>query len=207
MSITRRAFVKGTASASVTASLAAAGYHVGRAAESSKVKFGQIGTKHAHAPGKIGTTRKFSDLYEVVGVVEPDDARWQQIANSSPYKGVKRMTQEQLLNTPGLQVVAVETEVRGLLDVAEKCIAAGKHIHLDKPAGESLSHFKRILDAATRQGLTVQMGYMYRYNPAFQLAFRAKREGWLGHVFEVHTEMSKKIGAASRKRLAEYPGG
>jgi predicted dehydrogenase len=203
----RREFVKGTVTSSVAASLAVAGYHTGHAAESGKIKFGQIGTKHAHASGKIGTARKFADLYEVVGVVEPDEQRWQAVRNSGTYKGVKRMTQEQLLNTPGLQVVAVETEVRGLLDVAEKCVAAGMHIHLDKPAGESLSHFKRILDDATRQGRVVQMGYMYRYNPAFQLAFRAKREGWLGHVFEVHTTMSKKVAADSRKRLADYGGG
>ncbi len=151
MAMTRREFVKGTATTSVAASLAVAGYHTGQAAESGKIKFGQIGTKHAHASGKIGTARKFSDLYEVVGVVEPDEQRWKAVANSGAYKGAKRMSQEELLNTPGLQVVAVETEVRGLLDVAEKCVAAGMHIHLDKPAGDSLSHFKRILDDSARQ--------------------------------------------------------
>lgn len=208
MSIDRRTFLQDAATTSATAAaLLASGYHLGEAAESAKIKFGQIGTMHAHASGKIGTARKFPDLYEVVGVVEPDEERWKAVASSSAYKGAKRMTQEQLLNTPGLKAVAVETEVRGLLDVAEQCVAAGMHIHLDKPAGESLPHFKRILDDATRQGLVVQMGYMYRYNPAFQLAFRAKREGWLGHVFEVHTTMSKKIGSEQRKRLAEYAGG
>lgn len=207
MPITRRDFTKTTAASSLAASLAVSNYHVTQAAETGKIKVGQIGTKHAHASGKMATARKFSDLYEVVGVVEPDDARWRSVAGSDTYRDVKRMSQEELLNVPGLQVVAVETEVRQLLDVAEKCIAAGMHIHLDKPAGESLSQFKRILDDATRQDKVVQMGYMYRYNPAFQLAFRAAREGWLGHVFEVHTVMSKKIGADSRRRLAEYAGG
>ena len=35
---------------------------------------------------------------------------------------------------------------------------------------------------AEKRGLTVQMGYMLRYNPAFELLFQAVREGWLGDV-------------------------
>ena len=207
MSINRREFMRATATTSAAATLVTTGYHVAHGAEGGKIKFGQIGTKHAHAVGKIQTAQKFPELFEVVGVVEPDEARWQGVSKSPGYRGVKRMSEEELLNVPGLQVVAVETEVRKLLDAAEKCVAANLHIHLDKPAGESLPRFKKILDNATRQGKVVQMGYMYRYNPAFQLAFRAAKEGWLGHVFEVHTVMSKKVGADSRRRLAEYAGG
>ena len=51
------------------------------------------------------------------------------------------------------------------------------------------------------------MGYMYRYNPGFQFLFRAIRSGWLGEIFEVHTVMSKKVNDATRRNLAEYPGG
>ncbi|MCA9122696.1 MAG: Gfo/Idh/MocA family oxidoreductase [Planctomycetaceae bacterium] len=182
------------------------GYHLS-GAEHQRIKVGQIGTKHAHASGKMDTLRKFSDLYEVVGVVEPDEQRWQQLKDTNTYRDLKRMSETELLNVSGLQAVAVETEVRELLCVAERCVAAGMHIHLDKPAGESLSHFKRVLDDATRQQLVVQMGYMFRYNPAFQLAFRAAREGWFGHVFEVHAVMSKLIGTESRRELAAYAGG
>ena len=81
------------------------------------------------------------------------------------------------------------------------------HIHLDKPAGESLSAFKKVMDGAAGRGLTVQMGYMFRNNPAFQFAFRAVREGWLGQVFEVHAVMSKMISAEIRLPLARYRGG
>ena len=54
-------------------------------------------------------------------------------------------THEQLLNSSGLQAVLVETRVRDLLNTAEACIAAGKHIHLDKPAGESLPQYRRLV--------------------------------------------------------------
>ena len=177
------------------------------AAKHAKIKAAQIGTKHAHASGKIGTMRKYSELYDVVAVVEPDDIRWNAVKDSAPYKGVARVSEKELLQDDTLQLVAVETEVRDLLDTAERCVKAGKHIHLDKPAGEDLEHFAKILDQATAQKLTVQMGYMYRYNPGFQFLFRAIRNGWLGDIFEVHTVMSKKVNDGTRRQLAEYPGG
>ncbi len=117
------------------------------------------------------------------------------------------MSQQQLLDVPGLEVVLVETRVRDLLPTAEACIAAGKHIGLDKPAGQSLGQFRRILDAAARQKLLVQMGYMYRYNPAVVLLRDFLKRGYLGEPFEVHAVMSKVVAPASRSGLAEYPGG
>jgi predicted dehydrogenase len=117
------------------------------------------------------------------------------------------MSEQQLLGSSGLRLVAVETDVRDLVPTAARCIAAGKHVHLDKPAGESLEAFQRLLDEAARNNLTVQMGYMFRYNPAFQLLFRAVYDGWLGDVFEAHGVISKKVDQAARVRLAEYRGG
>jgi predicted dehydrogenase len=117
------------------------------------------------------------------------------------------MTREQLLNVPGLQAVLVETKVKDLLDNAEACVAAGKHVHIDKPAGESLPQFRRILESATKQKLIIQMGYMYRYNPAIVMLREFLSKGWLGEVFEVHTVMSKVVDAASRKELTPYRGG
>ena len=117
------------------------------------------------------------------------------------------MSVEQLLNVPDLQAVAVETEPRDLLNHAEACIDAGKHVHLDKPAGESLSQFRRILDAASRRHLCVQMGYMYRYNPAVSLMKKLVRTGFLGDPFEVHCVMSKVVDPQGREKHGEYAGG
>lgn len=171
----------------------------------SKIKIGQIGVGHAHA-SKLSAFRVSAD-YEVVGIVEPDSQLRQRAEKDAVYRDLPWMSAEQLLNIPGLQAVLVETRVRDLLNTAEMCIKAGKHIHLDKPAGESLPQFQRILDAAARQSLLVQMGYMYRYNPAVVLLRDCLKKGWLGEVFEMHTVMSKVIDARGRRELAEYPGG
>ncbi|MDB5335646.1 MAG: putative dehydrogenase [Planctomycetaceae bacterium] len=170
-----------------------------------KIKIGQIGVGHAHA-SKLSVYRA-SDDYEVVGIVEPDAKLRQQAETQAPFSGLKWMTQEQLLNESGLQAVLAETRVRDLLNTAETCVAAGKHVHLDKPAGESFPRYRGLLQLAEKSKLLVQMGYMFRYNPAVVLLRRCLAEGWLGEVFEVHAVMSKVVGPVQRKELAEYPGG
>ncbi|MDR3635818.1 MAG: Gfo/Idh/MocA family oxidoreductase [Isosphaeraceae bacterium] len=170
-----------------------------------RIKVGQIGVGHAHA-SKLAVFRRSAD-YEVVGVVEPDPELRARAEAQDTYRGVHWLTQEQLLNEPGLQAVLVETRVRDLLDTAEACVKAGKHVHVDKPAGESLPQFRRILDEAARRKLLVQMGYMFRYNPAVVLLRDLLKRGWLGEVFEVHAVMSKVVEPAARRGLAEYRGG
>jgi predicted dehydrogenase len=170
-----------------------------------RIKVGQIGVGHGHA-GKLAVFRR-SDDYEVVGIAEPDPALRRRAETLAPFKGVPWMTPEQLLNVPGLQAVLVETRVRDLLRTAEACVAAGKHVHLDKPAGESLPQLRRLLEAAARRKLLVQLGYMYRYNPAVVLLRQFLKEGWLGEPFEAGAVMSKVVAPNERRQLAEYPGG
>ena len=165
-----------------------------------RVKIGQIGTGHGHAAGKMETLRSLPDEYEVVGIAEPNE-RLREAAETNPaYRGLTWMTQEQLLNLPDLEAVAVETRIAELVPTAAACVAAGKHIHLDKPPGVSLRLFQDVMTEARRQRLAVQMGYMFRYNPAFQLCFLAAREGWLGELFELHGVISKRVGPTQRAR-------
>lgn len=174
---------------------------------SQRIKVGQIGLGHAHAAGKMATLRKLSDQYEVVGVVE-SNPEWRRTRGEDPaYQGLTWMTEEQLLNIKGLQVVAVETEVRDLVPTAARCIDAGLHVHLDKPGGESFGDFRKLLDASARRSRVVQMGYMFRNNPALQFCFEAVRQGWLGKIFEVDCVMSKLPPEAERKSLSRYRGG
>ncbi|MCA9074217.1 MAG: Gfo/Idh/MocA family oxidoreductase [Planctomycetaceae bacterium] len=170
-----------------------------------KIKYGQVGVGHPHA-SKMSVYRE-SDDFEVVGIVEPDAELRREAESKDAYRDLKWMTFEELLNVPDLQVVGVETKVAGLLDVAEKCIAADKHIHLDKPAGNDLAQFRRILDEASRKHLAIQMGYMYRYNPGVVMLRDFLSRGWLGEPFEVHAVMSKKMDAAARQNMLQYIGG
>ena len=169
------------------------------------IRVGQIGTSHAHAT-KLSVYRESAD-YDVVGIVEPDQDRRRRAEKHRAFRDLTWMTTEQLLNTDPLDVVLIETEVRDLLDNAELAIKAGKHVHIDKPAGESFPHFQRIIESARQQQLIVQLGYMYRYNPGMRLIREFLAQGWLGDIFEIHTVMSKVVPPATRRGMAEYPGG
>jgi predicted dehydrogenase len=175
------------------------------AAEKPKIKLGQIGTGHAHAD-KLGVYRRSAD-YEVIGIVEPDEKRWAAVKEHAAYKDLPRMTEEQLLNTPGLQAVTVETEVAELVPTGARCLAAGKHIHLDKPAGADLAAFANLLKLSEEKKLLVQLGYMLRFSPATLLLRRLMKEKALGEVFEVHAVMSKVVSAGERRKLAAFSGG
>ena len=170
-----------------------------------KIRIGQIGTGHAHAKGVFSQLRQVTDDYELIGIVENDPVRRKTLGAS--FQGVKLISEEQLLNTKGLQAVVVETEVQDLLPTARRCVEAGMNIHLDKPAGETLIDFKNLLDEVSRRKLHLQMGYIYRYHPAFEFCYRAVADGWFGDLFEVHAVMSKKVGESSRKYLSRYAGG
>lgn len=205
--IHRRDFLRGSAalalgSASLGSTFAAA---ADSTASKRKIRIGQIGVGHPHA-SKLGVYRKSPD-YEVVGIVEPNDEMRAAAKEKDPYRDLKWMTREELLNVPDLDAVLVETEVRDLLDNAEVCVTAGKHIHLDKPAGASFPHFKRIVDIAENKHLMIQMGYMYRYNPGFLLLQEFLQKGWMGEIFEVHAVMSKVVPPAQRAELSEFSGG
>ena len=172
-----------------------------------RIKIGQLGSGHSHASGKLAAIRKLSDDFELVGVAQPREASGSPIRDSGSYRGVKQLSEEQLLSTPGLEAVAIETEVPHLVAAAKRAVEAGCHIHHDKPGGVTLSDFRELLGLAKNRGLTVQMGYMLRYNPAFQFMYRAVREGWLGEIMEVDGMMGKMASASLRRELGRYPGG
>jgi predicted dehydrogenase len=203
MTLDRRRFLAGV-SAAASGMAVAAEQSAAADAKKEKIKIGQIGTGHAHASGVFGQLKQTDD-YEIVGVVENDAKKRESLGGA--YQGVKLISEEQLLNTKGLQAVVVETEVQDLLPTAKRCVEAGMNIHLDKPAGENLKDFKQLLNEVERRKLHLQMGYIYRYSTAFQFCYRAVSEGWLGEVFEVHAVMSKKVSPASRKYLSRFMGG
>lgn len=197
----RRVFLS-TGAATVALAKAARGTEGSR---SPRIKIGQIGTWHPHALGKLETILKYPELFEFVGIVENDRERRETIAQR--YPDLRWMTEADLLESPGLEVVAVETAVGELAPTGLRCLQAGMHIHLDKPAGPTLEDCEKLHEEARLRGLTVQMGYMFRYNPAFAFLFKAVRDGWLGEVTEINGMIGKNLNDSGRRNLARFKGG
>jgi len=175
-----------------------------------KIKIGQIGICHEHAAGKIKTLRNMSDIYQIIGVVDDRDTTAARFAgdNLKPYEGLTWMTEDELLNYPGLQAVLVETPNNDLVPTAIRCMEHNLAIHMDKPAGEDLRLFKKLLEGCKERNLPFQMGYVFRNNLAIQFCLKAVRKNWLGNIFEVEATMSHDYGGKDyQDYLGNFKGG
>lgn len=71
---------------------------------------------------------------------------------------------DELLEAARAVSIAVPTKFHA--DVAEACIARGVACLVEKPLAKNVPEARRIADAARRQGVTVQVGHIERFNPA-----------------------------------------
>ena len=78
---------------------------------------------------------------------------------------------------------------------------------MDKPARGTLEEFKTLLDTAKERSLVIQMGYMYRYNPAVLKCLEHIKNGDLGEIYSINAEMSTYHGPSYRKWLTKFGGG
>ncbi len=170
-----------------------------------KIKIGQIGIGHNHASEKMRAFRKYSELFEVVGWCEEDEEWVKSRGGFDVYKGLPRMSREELLDK--CEAMIVETDVWRMMEAAMQCAERGIHMHLDKPAGEDYAEYERIMRTAEKNHAVVQLGYMYRNNPAFMHVLERVRSGELGRVLMVHAEMNTEHDATFRKWLEHFKGG
>jgi len=195
----RRSFLQSIAASSVIANIA-------QGAPAPKIRCGILGIDHAHGIDLLKVALKSPD-FEVVGVCEPDASVRKSFEANPALQNVRWLSNDDLLKDESIQMIAIESGVSRLLDLAHLAIAAGKHIHLDKPAGASLPSFQALLESAEKKNLLVQMGYMFRYNPGFDFIRRAVREGWLGDIYAIHASMCTDLDAFKRARIGAFSGG
>ena len=170
-----------------------------------KIRIGQIGIGHNHGSAKFSAARKFPELFEIVGYAE-ENPRWiEKRGDFKCYAGVPRLSVDEIIERS--DAVIVESDVWDLTKYAKMCIDAGKHIHMDKPASGTLEEYKDLLDTAKSKNLTVQLGYMYRYNPAVLECFERIRRGELGEIYSINAEMSTYHSEPYKKWLTNFGGG
>lgn len=172
-----------------------------------KIRVVHYGVAHDHSSFTMGCAKAHPDVFQIVGIVEPDEAMWEEFGAHPVYAGVPRMTEEELFSRKDIDAVFVEGhELRSVSD-AQKCIDHGLHVHLDKPGGVDLDAFARLLSSAEERGLTLQMGYMYRWNPAMKYAMKAVKSGKLGTITAIDGTFSMLHDEKKRRWLGQFPGG
>lgn len=169
-----------------------------------KIIIAQIGAEHDHAAPVFTSLKKQTDIFDLVGYAIPEGE-----INVAPavYEGYRQMTVEELLQTPGLDAVAIETSETNLTEYALMAAERGLAIHMDKPGGCELDDFEKLIAIVKEKNIVFHTGYMYRYNPEVKKLLQDIREGKLGEIYAVETHMDCRHTPEKRQWLGKYPGG
>lgn len=101
---------------------------------------------------------------KLVGVVEPDPDRAQEIAVEY---GVSVVDQVADLEEARAASIAVPNHLHR--EVAEACIDDGMDVLVEKPLATRIDEAEAIVDAAEREGVVLQVGHIERFNPAVEV--------------------------------------
>lgn len=98
--------------------------------------------------------------------------------------GFRRMTTDwhELMTAPAVRIVSVTTPTALHHEMALAAIAAGKHVHCEKPLAETEAKARELVEAAEAAGISTQVGFNYLKNPLLRLAKTMIESGELGEI-------------------------
>ena len=173
-----------------------------------KIKIALIGlNRHSHAQPIISCIRKNDNIFDFAGyaLTHNEDERFPEIFRY--LEGCKRLSVDEIMNDTSIEAVAIETEEIYLSEYATLAAKHGKHIHMEKPGGTSVSEFEALIDLVKKGGKTFNVGYMYRYNPIIRDLLSRINSGEFGKIISVDAQMSCYHPTETRQWLETFPGG
>ncbi len=171
-----------------------------------RIRAAVLGTQHGHVRGKLQAMIDSPD-YEVACICEHDPGVQRTQAADPLYKGQKWVSEDELLGDGSIDLVVVECKPWEAIPWGRKVIEAGKHLHLEKPAGDTYEPFKELVEKARSEKLLLQKGWVLRGQAGINAAVEAARQGWLGHVHLVRATINSDRDQPQRDLEARYPGG
>lgn len=134
---------------------------------------GRVAELHHLAIGSLPGTR----------LVAIHDARPDVLARRSETWGVPACaTEQELLTHPDVEVVFVLTPSEAHLEVAQRAIARGRHVFVEKPVSDDPVGIEALARAADAAGLVAMPGHNYAYVPEFVRLRDLVRRGDLGDI-------------------------
>src|SRR5262245_6398645 len=176
------------------------------------LKLGMLGMWHTHADGLVRQVAEHPDEFTLAGFWDSDPAT----AADRRKKWEPRLTNPfRLFDKPepllkeNLDGIVVEGRVYENLKLARMALESGRPVLLEKPAGDNLDEFRKLIDLAQRKHLRVQMLYLFRYMSAVEEMLGRARQGQLGRVYEFRARLPKDLGSYPRfvEELKPYRGG
>jgi predicted dehydrogenase len=87
-----------------------------------------------------------------------------------------------LINNPAVDVVSITTPNSMHKEMTLAAIAAGKHVHCEKPLSPTLADSLEMVKAAEAKGVCTQVGFNYIKNPLLKMARDMVEAGELGEI-------------------------
>jgi predicted dehydrogenase len=129
------------------------------------------------------------DRVEVAYAFSPSAARRAAFTADFPFPPCERL--EMILQDLTVDAVAVLTPPNTHLELVQRCVAAGKHVLLEKPLETTISRAETLVAAARAGGVKLGVILQHRHKPAAERLARALFDGELG----------APVGASANVRL------
>jgi predicted dehydrogenase len=121
-------------------------------------------------------------LFEVLKVVSCADLNPAVAEAKAQENDCKAQTVDELLANPDVQLVINLTIPSVHAEISLAALAAGKHVHSEKPLSVSLEDGKKIIDTAESKGLLVGCAPDTFLGGGYQTCRKLVDDGWLGKV-------------------------
>jgi predicted dehydrogenase len=131
--------------------------------------------------------RNFSSLpgVEVAMVCDARESVLGMIGRS--YPGIPRtLNFEDVLSAPDVDAIVVATETVSHFDMTRAALLSGKHVFVEKPMTRSVAEAEELVQIADRDGLTLMVGHLLLYHPAYSYVHDVVRRGDLGSVYYLY---------------------
>jgi predicted dehydrogenase len=87
-----------------------------------------------------------------------------------------------LIGNPAIHVISITTPNSFHKEMALAAIAAGKHVHCEKPLSPTLKDSLEMVTAAEAKGVNTQVGFNYIKNPLLKMSRQMIEAGELGEI-------------------------
>jgi scyllo-inositol 2-dehydrogenase (NAD+) len=137
------------------------------------VGVGEMGRRHAE------NLRRLVPQAQLVAVADVAAERARQVATELEIEN-SYGSLEDMLECKGLDAVVIATPDKFHPEAVKAVAAAGKDMLCEKPLALTLADAHELLEAVSRAGVRMQVGFMRRYDPAYAAAMKRIEAGDIG---------------------------
>lgn len=128
--------------------------------------------------------RNFSELGHLAAVVDPVASTAEAAARAY---GVRAAAFEEVLADPGIDGVSIASPAGLHHAQARAALEAGKHVYVEKPLALDVAEAEELCRIAEARGLTLMVGHLLQYHPAFLRLREMVAAGELGRLIHVYS--------------------